>query len=154
MKINMTKEQYKMLVKMAMIASDVYGVLGDNVSDEYKKESDEFEEFRKYILEHAKDFGYKELVEEYMGKIIPSDDFSEKMQVVTDEYDNETFWYELETRLGKRDFERDMTKEEREQVKKNGHYSDKIWDYYEKYQKEFEENGTERLVVIENKEED
>lgn len=153
MKINITKEQYKILAKMAMVASDVYGILGDNVSDEYKKESDEFEEFRKYILEHAKDFGCEELTEKYMGKIIPSDDFSEKMQVVTDEYDNETFWHELETRFGKRDFERDMTKEEREQTEKDGHYSNKIWNYYEKYQKEFEENGMERLEVIKKKEE-
>jgi hypothetical protein len=147
MKIDITKEQYKMLAKAVMIADDVYGILGDEVSEEYKKESNEFEEFRKYILGHAKDFGCENLVEKYRGEIIPSDDFSEEMDVVVDAYDDETFWHELETRLGKRDFERDMTKEERKQAEKDGCYPNKIWDYYEKYQKEFEEHGTERLEI-------
>ena len=102
MEIQLTKEQYKMLVKAVMVGESVYGILGDSVSEEYKKESDEMEKLSDYILGLAKDFGYAELAEEYRGHIIPSDAFSEEMQLVTDDYDDETFWHELETRLRKR----------------------------------------------------
>ncbi len=148
MEIKLTKEQYKMLMKMVMVGNDIYGILGDEISEDYKNESNKIDEFRGYILGRAKDFGCGHLTEEYMGKIIPSDDFSEEMQMVTDDYDDETFWHELETRLGKRDFEFAMTDEERAKAEKTGILPSRVFDFYEKWRKEFEENGVERLGII------
>lgn len=132
---------------MAIITGDVYGILGDDVSEEYKKESDKLEKLREYILEHAEDFGCAELAEKYLGETIPSDDFSEEMQTVIDDYDDDVFWHELETRLGKRDLERDMSDAEREETEKTGWLPRRVQDFYEKWAREFEQYGIERLKV-------
>ncbi len=148
MKINITNDQYKMLLKMTTVSTGVYGILVDNVSEEYRDDYNTVEEFENYILGYAKDFGCEDLVEEYNSRLIISDGFSEEMDVIMDDYDDETFWNELETKLGKRDFERDMTEEEMKKAEEDGFYSEKIWDYYEKYGKEFEENGINRLEIV------
>lgn len=133
---------------MAEIASSVYGILGDAVSDDYKKQSDEIDSLSDYLFNFAQDFGCPELTEKFMGKTIPSDAFSEKMQIVMDDYDNETFWHELETRLGKRDFERTMTKEEEGEIEEKGGWLPyRIHDLYEKWAQEFEKYGVERLSI-------
>lgn len=148
MKINFADRQYKNLIKMAEIGSNIYGILGDVISEEYKIQSDEIDELRKYLLSFAGDFNCENLTEEFRGETIMSDSFSEEMQEVMDDYDDETFWHELETRLGKRDFERTMTEIEEIKTKKDGWYPDRICDIYEKYEKEFEEYGIERLEIV------
>mgnify|MGYP001606038424 CR=1 FL=1 len=113
MKINLTKKQYETLTKAMEVGSSVYGILGDSIEGDYKKQSDEIENLRKYLLGLAHDFGFDDMTEKFRGKLIMSDNFSEKMHEAIDDYNDETFWHELETRLGKRDFERTMTKAER-----------------------------------------
>jgi len=151
MKMEFSKGQYRDLLKMCEIANSVYGILGDAVSEDYKKQSRRIEELQRYLLSFADQFGCSEMKELYKGEIIPSDMFSEKIREVMDNYNDETFWYELETRLGKRDFEKDMTKEERKEAKKDGWLPFRVHDFYEKWTKEFEEHGVDRLGIIEKK---
>jgi hypothetical protein len=149
MKINLTKKQYLTLIRALEAGNSVYGILGDNVSDEYKERSNEIDELCNYFLDFAKDFGKKELTEKFMGELIMSEKFSEKFHEAIEDYDEENFWHELEVRLGKRDFFRSMTKEEKKEMKKNdGWFPERIHKVYENWREEFEKHGIERLEVI------
>ena len=152
MEINFTKEQYEYLIKAIEAGSSVYGILGDSVSEDYKRQSNAIEELRKYLLSHAHELDANFMVEKYKGEVIMSDAFSEKLQEVIDDYDDETFWSELETRLGKRDFEKTMTEAERKEMQKNnGWYPERIHEIYESWNREFEKNGVERLGIVSDK---
>jgi len=107
MKIELTKEQYLNLLKMAHIANSVLGILGDVLPEpEYKEKSNEAESLEDYFLSYARDFGCDNLVEDFHGKTLMKDEIYEKIQEIMDEYDDYIFWNELEVRMGKRDFER------------------------------------------------
>lgn len=130
--------------------SSVYGILGDMVSDDYKKESDEIEDLQEYLLGFASDFGFPDMTEKFEGELIMSDDFSEKLHEAIDDYNDETFWHELEIRLGKRDFGRTITEAEKKEMKENDWwYPKRIHELYDKWSKEFEDNGVERLGIVE-----
>jgi hypothetical protein len=149
MKINLSKKQYEILIRALDAGSSVYGILGDNVSEEYKKQSNEIEKLEEYLLGFAKEFGREDMTQEFHGKLIMSDGFSEELQETVDEYDNETFWQELEMRLGKRDFERTVTEAEKKEIEdNNGWLPERIHGLYEKWGKEFEDYGIERLEVM------
>lgn len=153
MKVLITKQQYRDLLKALSVATHVYGILGDSGQDEagkYKKGSERMDVLEEHFLSLGKDFDSAELAEKYEDKIIPSDEFSEAMEEVMDDYDDETFWHELETRLGKRDFERTMTNEDKEELERTGWYPKEVWDSYEKWSEEFEKHGIDRLGVVEN----
>lgn len=148
MKINLTKKQYSTLIRALEAGNSVYGILGDNVSENYKKISNEINDLQGYLLSFAKDFGRKDLTEKFMGELMLNEKFSEKFHEVIDDYDNENFWHELEVRLGKRDFFKSMTKEEEREIEeKDGWLPERIHEIYEKWGKEFEKNGIERLEI-------
>jgi len=151
MKIELTKEQYLNLLKMAHIANSVLGILGDVLPEpEYKEKSNEAESLEDYFLSYARDFGCDNLVEDFHGKTLMKDEIYEKIQEIMDEYDDYIFWNELEVRMGKRDFERTMTEEDKKYIKENkGWYPERIHDIYEKYRKEFETHGIDRLEIKE-----
>ena len=150
MKINFTKKQYEDLIYALEAGFHVYGILGDAVSREnYKERSNRIEELNEYFFSFAEKFGMEDLVEEFRGKIIPKDEFSEKLFEIMDEYNNETFWHELETRFGQREFDRTKTEEEMREIRENnGIYPDRIHDLYKGWGKEFEKHGIERLEVV------
>lgn len=148
MKINFTKKQYETLIRGLDAGSSVYGILGDNISEEYKKKSNEIESLEDYLLGFAKDFGREDMTQEFRGKLIMSDELDEELQETMDEYDNDIFWHELELRLGKRDFGQTMTDAERKEIDdNNGWLPERIHDCYRKWGEEFEKFGVERLEI-------
>jgi len=150
MKIDLTKEQYIRLLEMSHIANSVLGILGDTLTEEanYKKKSDETTELEDYFMNYAKDFGCENMTEQFHGKTLLKDEIYEKIQEITDEYDDYVFWNELEVRMGKRDFERTKTKEEEKQIRENnGWYPERIHELYDKYAEEFENYGIDRLEI-------
>lgn len=82
------------------------------------------------------------------------DDLHEVILAETDaamaEYDDETFWFELEGRLGERDFYQYGTDEEIDAAEKTGRLPDRVEWYYRKYRKEFDEYGIDRLEISED----
>lgn len=146
--IELSKEEYRDMLKCVIVANNVYGILGDAVSDEYKRQSTAVELLQKKILAYAAQFESQDLAETFHGELILSDDFSERMDEVLSDYDIETFWHELELRLGKRDFERTMTPQEKEEIEKNGGWLlARIQSCYDRWADEFETHGTERLEI-------
>jgi hypothetical protein len=147
MKIDLTKKQFKELLLLASIGTYVKGAVEDR-KGKYKDRDETVD----YFLSHAKDFGLESLVDNFKGGLIESDDFSDKVDKMMEEYDEDEFWHRLVMYLGKRDFFRETTKDELAEIKKDefGWLPKKIQKYYAKYENEFEEYGVERLVIDED----
>ena len=155
MKIDLTKEQYINLLEMSHIANSVLGILGDVLPEEtnYKKKSDETTELEDYFISYAKDFSCEDMTEKFHGKTLLKDEIYEKLQEIMDEYDDYIFWNELEVKMGKRDFEKTITEEDKKYIKENkGWYPERIHEIYDKYAEEFEEHGIDRLEIKNNEE--
>ncbi|TSC57051.1 MAG: hypothetical protein G01um101418_83 [Parcubacteria group bacterium Gr01-1014_18] len=150
MHITLTEKQYRCLIKTMDAGSGIYETLGDEVSEEYEKQSAEIGELNDYLLTFAPAFGAGDMVEDFMGSIIINDQLSEEWLEAEDEYENNVFWNELEMRLGQRDYERTITKADKKETAEHpGRYSNRIDEIYKAWGKEFKENGIERLGIIE-----
>ena len=147
MRIQFSDKQFKELLFLVMIGSYVRdGVLDSR--GEYDNEKHDILE--KYLLERAKDEGHDHLVEDFKDSLIPSDELCRKEEELIAEYNDEEFWFELGNRLGRRDFEKSMTDEEREKVEKEGWFPERVNEFYKKYSDEFEKRGIERLEIKED----
>ncbi len=153
MKINITKEQYKELVKAVAIADGIVGVLGDMMPEvDYKKQSEKIRNLENYFLQYASDYGCGELAQynEYEKGIILDDEFYEnKILPIINDYEEYTTHDSLANELAWRDFRKDHSEAEiKEMAKKNsGYFGVELYDYEKKYWDEFEENKFERLEV-------
>ena len=132
---------------LVLLGSWVRGDVAD-MRGEYSKEMDELEE---YLLCEAKNFNLGDLAEQFEGHTAPSDELSEKYEEIIEEYNDDEFWTQLSRRLGQRDFARTINKEEGQHMKDNdGWFPERIHEIYEKYDKEFEKHGIDRLEIKEN----
>lgn len=146
MKIELTKEQYEELLRLVSLGGYVRGAVADIRGEEYDEDR-----IMEYLLNHAKDFGLESLTEEFHGKLIENDDFSEEVDKMMEDYDEDEFWHGLTIMLGQRDFYRDTPKKELDRIKEGeqGRLPREIQNYYEKYDKEFDEYGIDRLEIKE-----
>lgn len=144
MKIDLTKKQFKELLLLVSLGAYVKGAIED-MKGKYKGE----DEIADYLLGCAKDFGLEDMAEIFEGKLIQSDKFSEKVDKMMDEYEEDEFWHRLVMYLGKRDFFREVSEDELKEIRKDefGWLPERIRDFYARYEKEFENNGIERLEV-------
>jgi len=146
--INLTKKQYLCLIRALSVADSVYGILGDSYPKEYKKFSNEIDELQSYILEKAQEYGIGDWAETFDGKQVLKDELMEFFYEVLIDYNEESFWNELETRLGQRDFARTVTSQEKKEINDRGGWlPERIHHLYEQWGKELEDHGLERLEV-------
>lgn len=151
MKINITKKQYEELIKAVAIADGVLGILGDVTTEKnYKKQSEEMDDLENYFLQYADDFGCGEFAQMDGQAVILDDEFYEnKIMPIIDDYEDYASYDNLANKLAWRDFRRDHTEEEIEEMaKKNGgFFGVELYDYEKKYWDEFDENEFERLEI-------
>lgn len=143
MQINLTKEQFKEMLLAAMLYSWICGSLAEGRGEDFSK----YEKLTDYLLKIANDEEMFDLVENFEGNLVPSDELAEEEGEIMDKFGEDEFWERLVRYLGKRDFYRDMTKEEKREAKKNNWLPERVHEFYERYNKEFEEYGVERLEV-------
>jgi len=95
MKINLTKKQYVLLIKILY--------LGTWMANAHRTDDkiEEFEEFEQYILSFSKNFGMEDSVEydEGLKMFFLTEEFinNSGVQELIDEYDNDTFGMNLST---------------------------------------------------------
>ena len=143
MRIELTKKQLKEMLLAAMLYSFIRGGLADDKGEDFKK----YEELENYLLKIAEENGFNDLVEKFHGHLIPSDELSELEEEIMSEYDDDALWSELITRLGRRDFFRTVTPDEDKEMKKRDWLPDRAQEFFDKYDKEFEKYGVERLEI-------
>lgn len=144
MKINFTKREYKVLLEMLYLADWMLH------AHEVGPKQDAYHDLEQKILGLAGEFGCEDLVEysEKLNVYFPSKEVedSDTVQNCIEEYDEETFWDELVSRLAERDVLRKHTKEELSRMTGD----DRImlfWKAEEFYNDEFEVNGLKRVKI-------
>jgi hypothetical protein len=142
MNIQLTKEQLAALVKL------VY--LGNRMANDWRSDDviEEYDEVESLILEAAQKHGLGDYVEfdEETKKAVPSGELEEKMTELVDFYNDNSFWDQLIYRMADRDYVRKFGDQALEEL-----YTEKGMErerpLIEKYEKEFNENGLDRLEV-------
>ena len=143
-KLELTKEEYKKLMDLVYIGDWVINSHRDeNVLEEYEKIEDK-------IFSRASDAGFPEHADydAELKEFFPSPKFDEEIHKYIDEYNDEVFWDESVNRLVERDLlKKYKNKEEEFDNKSREDRFKESLQAEEKYNKEFEENGIDNLVV-------
>jgi L-rhamnose mutarotase len=143
MKINFTKNEYRLLLDMVEIAEWVLNAHKTASSDEIKKYSDLYQK----ILSYAKDMGFENLIiyDKNLDGYFATSEYeeSEHMRYI-EEFEDDVFWDALPHRLAVRDLVKEVGEkkyEEMEFVKR----ATKLVELESIYYKELEENGIDNL---------
>jgi len=146
MQIQFTKKQFENLLKLVHLGNWVANA--NRTDDRIKK----YEDLQHYIFSFAKDFGFKDYVEdEYADKckFFPTATFEEDTDIdeLLIDYDENIFWDEIIGRLAHRDF---FSKYGIDKIKKMDPRErfGKVCDCEKKYAEEVEKHGIERLEII------
>lgn len=94
--------------------------------------------------------GVGDWLEEKNGETVPTEAFDDLVESVLSAYDDDTFWIELESRLGERDFFLYASDVEVDAAEKTGKLPERVEWYYRKYRHEFDRHGTDRLEIDED----
>src|SRR6056297_1583192 len=147
MKIHLSKKEYKDLLDMIYISSWVIHAFE---TQDKRPNSEEYSKLEQGILSYAEklDFGDLVIWDDELKEYFFTDEMDDdsRAREIIDEYDNDTFWDELERRLAKRDFineygiERIKEMSTRERIEKQ-------FEFEKKYNDEFVENGLDNLNI-------
>jgi hypothetical protein len=102
------------------------------------------------LLRNAKAAGIDDWIAGKDENLEPTVAFDDLVESVLREYDEDTFWLELEGRLGERDFDVYASDTEFAEAEKTGKYPERVVWYHRKYRKEFSEHGIDRLEINED----
>lgn len=144
MEIKFTKEQYENLLKLAYLGNWMINAI--RTDDKIEK----YDDIAHYIYSFAKDVGLEKYIEHdtELNQFFPTRQFEEDtdIQQYIDDYEAENFWSELIDRLARRD----LIEEYGEDAVRKMSFEvilEKEQPFIEKYEREFEELGIERLEV-------
>jgi len=143
MKISLTKDQFQELLKLVYLGNWLVNSIR-TVDDQVPA----FDDILDYILSMAKKEKLEGIVDFDKGlqRHYPTAEFEESLNEYIDEYDNELFWEGLLLRLVERDLINKYG-EEAVKIMTFDEIVDKERPFREKYQKEFEQNGIENLIL-------
>lgn len=142
--LNLTKSQFLKLMKLAYIGEWV--VNAHRTDDKV----DEFEDVEQLIYKMADEFGFEDLIIKEADKIFPSGklEFDIEIRKYIDEYEHDTFWHELGSRLALKEAVEiygekgllEMSNEDRVQT---------LWNLEIKYIQEFHQNSFDNVILKE-----
>jgi len=151
--INLSNEEFELVMRAVGILSHMYGVMGDMVDENYKKKAEEINELENLLCDRASDFGLKEITDEFESKkvINMESKWYKKLIKDLDEFEEYSLFDNLSNKLGWRDFYRKYSKKEIEEMGKrnNGYFGVDVYNFEKKYYDEFNKNGFERLEIKE-----
>ena len=142
-----TNHELKELLLTLIVGSWVRETVDEYNGKEYTSQN-KYDKQTKYFLELAEKLGYNNLFEKYKNELIVSNSLGREEDKIMEIFHEDVFWEELQTRMGKRDFFKNITKEEKEELKKKHWLPERVHRFYEKYEKEFEKHGIDRLGIM------
>lgn len=145
MKIELSQEEYQLLLEMVCTADYVYSV--------YFKERDQDREkyhtVQQKIMSYANLFKRGSLVkwDEKSKQFIPSDEFYEEVSSIRfiEEFEINTFWEQLIERLAMRDLFNHFGEDKVQQMDDKEFFQNRS-QFREKYEEEFEKNGIQNII--------
>lgn len=146
MTIEINKEQYVALLLATQVAEAVYGPLGDSVDEKYKQQSNNLEDLTDYLLNYATDFGLDNIVDEYDDKKFLQEEFYEAVAEDMYDYDEFAAWEWLAYEMAIKEYLETNSEENLKKMTSEKRMIE-IWTIEEKWNKEFEKNGLNNLVL-------
>ena len=147
MKINLTKRQYWNLIRATYMAD----WMANAICEAGMKGDDGIKEIRDYVFSFAKEMGYEDFAEYSgdMGKYYATFDLDDDPSIrrLIERYDERAFWDEIVERLGERDFFDKYTKEKIQKMNDDERFAKRM-ECEDKWGKEFEKYGIERLEIL------
>lgn len=143
--LGLSREQFRELLLSYVIAMHIRrraAVLRE-------EEIPHLEDLERHLLSFASGFEADDLVERTDLGLYPAPLLDDMCHDALETRDNEEFWSRLEEELAFRDWALTLSPHERAEAEKNG--AEPPAEYYEKYRKEIEEFGVDRLTVDEKK---
>ncbi len=145
MKIDLTKEQLRELIKLVMLGANVE----DTVAEMHGEPFSAAGPIEDLLLGLAADEGIETLAAREGGRPMPAKRLLGEIERIMREYDDDTFWWKLETELGLRDFYETLNFKEMRAIKEGDQAMPEIvHEFYEKYADEFESYGADRLRIV------
>lgn len=142
-RFELSREEFRELLLMVGIGDFIRGAVIEARENNPGNEGELFMKLMRTAFKH----GLPE-ARRHDEHVDASDDFMETQMDFIEEYNDEEFWNELERRLGKRDFEREVNADDLAYMKKSGGWlPERIYEYYQKYSDEFEAFGIDRLEI-------
>lgn len=147
MLIEMNERQYRALLKMVWL-----GNWAINAHREPDETQTEYNDLEQHLMAQAHSFGQEELVQFIQDdhRFYTASGFEEELLAVVDEYDDHTFWSQLESRLTERDLMNEYGEDALETMP-DDEIQERERPVLEKYMDEFDKNGIQNLVIREEK---
>lgn len=142
MNLELTPAEYRDLLEKVILGTCVKEAAGNKSG--LTEDSRAVEQI---LLAAARKFGYPELVEDHGSHLDLAEGDWLRIQKILDEFLGEEFWERLAGELGRRDFRKVASLEELEEIDKTGIYPERVADFIERYEEEFEQYGTNRLEI-------
>ncbi len=145
MKIEFSKEQFKALVRLVMLGTNVE----TSVLEDRGQPFDHIYDTEDYLLTKVHDFELDGMVEKSESNFTASKKLEAETERIMREYDDDTFWFKLETELGMRDFYETLDFKELRAIKEGQTpLPENVNEFYEKYADEFSRHRADRLRIV------
>lgn len=142
--ISLSHDEYRDLVGIL----DMGLLIKEAVREIRGEPKGEFSSVERRVLEAAADTDAEDFSQVLGKKLMPSDEIMDETEKEINEYIEDQFWVELSDRLGQRDFLENVTEEDLEAFESGeGAFPDGVKAYYDKYDREFDKHGLDRLRV-------
>ena len=146
MQIDFSREEYRTLLEIIEIADWVLFAHRTDTPKSLQKYSD----LGQKILGFAEELGFGNLIayDKELGKYFPTreDDENSPARPLIEEFENASFWEELIERLIDRDMLREFGEKNLLSMTRQQRF-EAYFKFEEKYQKEFEQHGIERIRI-------
>lgn len=142
--ISLDAEQYRELLSVLDTGILIKGAVLESRGETL----DALDELENVVLKAAIGTDAEDFVQKAQGRLLPSDDIMDETEDAIVEYNDDQFWLDLSDRLGQRDFCENADEHILDAIESNGGLlPDGVRAYYEKYDKEFDKHGLDRLRV-------
>ncbi|MFB6347261.1 MAG: tetratricopeptide repeat protein [bacterium] len=148
MELELSEEQFETLMTLVEAGSWLI-----NCHRKQSERIDRFDEVVSLIFSYAEESGLEDYVyyEENEDRYLPADELTQRIMDFVNEYENDSFWDNLVSRLAERDIQQQYDQETLDDMNTR-EWVKTLHEYKEKYWEEFEKHGIERLVIDKSKE--
>ena len=143
-KIELTPQQFRDLLLLVGLGT----FMKESVDELLDKDLTKTNQTLKSLYRLAYEHGLNNLVEKFENHIVPTTPLAKEEAFIIDTFIEDHFWDALVTHLGKRDFYRSLTDQEKIDLMQNQWLPDKVYEFYQKWEEEFDKHGLERLGIV------
>ena len=143
-KIELTPQQFHDLLLFVSLGTFMKEGVDEITGEDYNKTRRILNSLYRLAYKHELD----NLVEKFKNYFLPTTSLEQEEEAIIDTFIEDSFWENLVTYLGRRDFFRFLSNEERINLAKTQWLPDNIRQFYQKWEEEFANHGLNRLGIV------